>query len=155
MTAVNSKAGTLLSSAASHSVDTARTKGPLTCWDPLLEANTATAPSLHRTFTKANLHQHVPRGAPPHPKCQGSCTHHPGVSQSPFFSITMWDQALLLLEAAHVLVWACTSPMFRYKPVHELFKDICKISFENCKILIRRQAGNISNGFITSNEPEE
>lgn len=67
----------------------------------------------------------------------------------------MWDQALLLLEAAHVLVRACTSPMFRYKLVHELFKGLCKITFEICKILTRRQAGNISHGYITSNEPEE
>lgn len=56
----------------------------------------------------------------------------------------MWDQALLLLEAAHVLVRACTSPMFRYKLVHELFKGLCKITFEICKILTRRQAGHIS-----------
>lgn len=44
------------------------TRTPLTCWDPLLRA---TALSLHRTFTEANLHQHVARGAPPHPNTQG------------------------------------------------------------------------------------
>lgn len=138
----NSKAGTLLRSAANHRVATARRKGhpsparihPSPARIHLLEANMATALSLHRTFTKANLHQHIARGAPSRPNTL--CTHRPGASQSPFFSITTWDQALLLLEAALVLVWACTSPMFRYKPVQELFKGICKISFENCKILI-------------------
>lgn len=72
VSAVNSKAGTLLSSAASHSVDTARRKGhPSPAGMHLLEANMATALSLHRTFTKANLQQHVPRGAPPHPNTPG------------------------------------------------------------------------------------
>ena len=45
-------------------------RAPNTSWDSLPEENAAMALCLHRTWTKENLHQHVPRGALPHPNTQ-------------------------------------------------------------------------------------
>ena len=107
VTSVNSKAGTLLSTAVRCRVDTARTKGhPTPAGIPSSYGQMKTCTSMfpeepHRTQT-----------------CSSGCTHRPGVTQSPSFSITTWYQALLQLDTAHVLVWACTSPMLRDKHVH-------------------------------------
>lgn len=115
VTAVNSKAGTL----RRHRVDTARTKGHPTPagipsykkTQPRLSASTG-----HRQ--KKTCTSVCPEEPHCTQTCRSGCTHHPGVAPSLSFSITTWYQALLLLEAAHVLVWTCTSPALRDKHVH-------------------------------------
>lgn len=156
VTAVTSNAGTLLSTAVRRRVDIARTKGHPTpagipsykLMHPQLSASTGHA----QKKTCTSMCPKEPRRTQTR---RSGCTHRPGVARSPSFSITTRYQALLLLEAAHVLVWTCTSPMLKDKYAHELFTGICKISFENCKIMVWWQAGHISHGFITSNEAEE
>lgn len=132
VTAVNSKAGTWLSTAARHRVDIARLKGHPTPagipsykpMQPWLSASTGHAQRKTCTSMCPNMQEQLHTL----PRCSPS-------------SVTAWYQALLLLEAARVLVWTCTLPVLRAKHVHELFTGICKISFENHKITVWWQAG--------------
>lgn len=119
VTAVNSKAGTLLSTAMRHRVDTARMKRHPTpagipsykTMQPWLSASTGRGQK--KTCTR--MFPEEPHRTQTH---RSGCTHLPGVAQSLSFSVNTWYQALLLLEAAHVLVWTCSSPMLRGKHVH-------------------------------------
>lgn len=119
VTAVNTKAGTLCSMAVRRRVDMARTKGhPTPAQIPSYEKALPRLSASTGHGQKKTCSSMCPEEPRRTQTRRSGCTHHPGVAPSLSFCITTWYQALLLLEAAHVLVWTCTSPVLRDKHVH-------------------------------------